>query len=116
MAKRDEDYSALLDVELLKKLVVGIGEVSKITAIPIRKIRYWEEKGIIHSQNNKEGTTRRYDYINIKKMLLIQEMLEEGFTLEASVKKVEKRLVTLNNMFKSLSDHLEDKPSHVKQK
>ena len=63
MEKRNEDYSALLDVKLLKKLVVGIGEVSKITGIPIRKIRYWEEKGIIHSQNNKGGTTRRYDYI-----------------------------------------------------
>ena len=41
MEKRNEDYSAVLDVKLLKKLVVGIGEVSKITGIPIRQIRYW---------------------------------------------------------------------------
>ena len=116
MEKRNEDYSALLDVKLLKKVVVGIGEVSKITGIPIRKIRYWEEKGIIHSQNNKGGTTRRYDYMNIKKILLIQEMLEEGFTLEASVKKVEKRLSTLNDMFKNLSNHLEDRPLNSEDK
>ncbi len=30
----------LLDFELLKKLVVGIGEVSDITGVPAIKIRY----------------------------------------------------------------------------
>ncbi len=108
MKKDFDDYSALLDVNLIKKLVVGIGEVSKITGIPVRKIRYWEEKGIINSQDSKEGSTRRFDYINIKKMLLIQEMLEEGFTLDFAAKKVEKRLAALNAMFKNLVEELKD--------
>lgn len=43
-------------------------------------------------------------------------MLEEGFTLEASVKKVEKRLSTLNDMFKNLSNHLEDRPLNSEDK
>ncbi|WP_367888755.1 hypothetical protein [Alteribacillus bidgolensis] len=28
---------------------------------------YWEEKGIIESEKEEEGTTRRYNYLNIKK-------------------------------------------------
>ena len=45
----------LLDPELIRKLVVGIGEVADITGVPTRKIRYWEEKGIIVSEHNSEG-------------------------------------------------------------
>lgn len=94
----------LLDFELLNKLVVGIGEVSDITGIPTRKIRYWEEKGIIQSENENEGTTRRYNYINVKKMILIQEMLDEGYTLDAAAEKVENRMKNLNDAFRRLAE------------
>lgn len=104
----EEKLSALLDFDLLKKLVVGIGEVSKITGIPTRKIRYWEEKGAIQSEPGAEGATRRYNYLNVKKMLLIQEMLDEGFTLDAAIKKVDKRMVTLNDAFSRLADTVLD--------
>jgi len=39
----------LFDAEFLDKLIVGIGEVSQITGIPTRQIRYWEDKKIIVS-------------------------------------------------------------------
>ena len=80
------------DFEFLEKLVVGIGEVSQITGIPTRQIRYWEDKGIIKSLTEEEGKNRRYDYKNIKKMLLIKELLDEGYTLDASAEKVKKRM------------------------
>lgn len=108
MDQKKDDISALLDFDLLKRLVVGIGEVSRITGIPTRKIRYWEEKGAIQSENEQEGSTRRYDYLNVKKMLLIQEMLDEGFTLDSAIEKVEKRMVTLDEAFKKLADTLEE--------
>ena len=79
----------LLDFDFLRKLVVGIGEVSQITGIPTRQIRYWEEKGIITSLTEEEGKNRRYDYLNIKKILLIKELLDEGYTLDASVESKE---------------------------
>ena len=72
-------------------MIVGIGEVSEITEIPQRQIRYRESKGYISSVKSKT-TTRRYNYHMIKKMLLIKELLEEGFTQESAVKKVNKRL------------------------
>lgn len=108
MNDEDHNLNVLLDFELLQKLVVGIGEVSKITGIPPRKIRYWEEKGAIKSESSAVGTTRRYNYLNVKKMLLIQEMIDEGYTLDAAIKKVEKRMVTLNEAFRKLADILPD--------
>lgn len=89
------------EIEFLEKLIVGIGEVSEITDIPQRQIRYWESKGYISSIKGKT-TTRRYDYRTIKKMLLIKELLEEGFTLESAVRKVNNRLEMVENAFKKL--------------
>jgi len=89
------------DTDFLSKLIVGIGEVSEITDIPQRQIRYWEAKGYIASVKGKT-TTRRFDYMTIKKMLLIKELLEEGFTLESAVRKVENRLRMVEDAFKKL--------------
>ena len=97
--QNDKDYSD--ELEFLQKLIVGIGEVSEITGIPQRQIRYWESKGYISSVACKT-TTRRYNYKMIKKMLLIKELLEEGFTLESAVKKVNKRLSMVENAMNKL--------------
>lgn len=108
MDKDVQKLTALLDFELLNKLIVGIGEVAKITGIPTRKIRYWEEKGAIQSEQDEEGSTRRYNYLNVKKILLIQEMVDEGFTLDAAIIKVEKRMRTLNEAFQKLANSISD--------
>ncbi|MFT3904302.1 MAG: MerR family transcriptional regulator [Niabella sp.] len=92
MAKSKSNKDLSFDFDFLDKLVVGIGEVSQITDIPTRQIRYWEEKGIIKSLTEEEGKNRRYDYENIKKMLLIKELLDEGYTLDTSAEKVKKRM------------------------
>ncbi|WP_410879348.1 MerR family transcriptional regulator [Myroides sp. DW712] len=91
--KESKDSADLsFDFDFLDKLVVGIGEVAQITGIPTRQIRYWEEKGIITSLTEEEGKNRRYNYENIKKMLLIKELMEEGYTLDASADKVKRRM------------------------
>ncbi|WP_047152879.1 MerR family transcriptional regulator [Aneurinibacillus tyrosinisolvens] len=104
MDKNEQAENILLDFDLLSKLVVGIGEVSNITGVPQRQIRYWEEKGIIQPVKEGEGTTRKYDYLNIKKILLIKELLEDGFTLDAAAKKVQERMKSINEVFKKLSN------------
>ena len=90
------------DFDFLDKLIVGIGEVSQITGIPTRQIRYWEDKEIITSLTEKEGKNRRYDYKNIKKMLLIKELLEEGYTLDAAAEKVKKRMEAIEEVLGKL--------------
>ncbi|MBX2874738.1 MAG: MerR family transcriptional regulator [Saprospiraceae bacterium] len=87
-----EENNLYLDYEFLDKLVVGIGEVSSITAVPTRQIRYWEDKGIIKSLSDEKGKNRRYDYANIKKILLIKELMDDGYSLDGAVKKVDNRI------------------------
>ncbi|MDM1044850.1 MerR family transcriptional regulator [Myroides sp. 1354] len=93
------------DFDFLDKLVVGIGEVSQITGIPTRQIRYWEEKGIVTSLTEEEGKNRKYNYENIKKMLLIKELMEEGYTLDASADKVKKRMEMIEDTLTKLKNH-----------
>lgn len=104
MTKKTSDKDLSFDFDFLDKLVVGIGEVSQITGIPTRQIRYWEDKGIIISLTEEEGKNRRYNYENIKKILLIKELMDEGYTLDASAEKVKKRMEmiaeTLNKLKK----------------
>ncbi len=95
---------SLFDPKLVSQLKVTIGDVSEVTGIPQRKLRYWEDKGIIKSSETKQGTTRKFDYFNIKKILLIKELLDEGFTLESSVKKVEGRIKNLEESFNKLQE------------
>jgi DNA-binding transcriptional MerR regulator len=101
-SKIDNDLS--FDFDFLDKLVVGIGEVSQITGIPTRQIRYWEEKGIITSLTEEEGKNRRYDYKNIKKMLLVKELLDEGYTLDASAEKVKNRMKMIEETLNKLKN------------
>lgn len=102
MAKKDSNKDLSFDFDFLDKLVVGIGEVAQITDIPTRQIRYWEDKGIISSLTEEEGKNRRYDYKNIKKMLLIKELMDEGYTLDASAEKVKKRMKLINETLSKL--------------
>jgi len=92
----------LFDSEFLDKLIVGIGEVSQITGIPTRQIRYWEDKKIIVSLTEEEGKNRRYDYPNIKKMLLIKELLDEGYTLDAAEVKIKNRMSMISDTLSKL--------------
>ncbi|MBD8500432.1 MerR family transcriptional regulator [Paenibacillus arenosi] len=103
----NEELKNLLDFDLLSKLVVGIGEVSEITGVPTRQIRYWEEKGIINSSQEAEGTTRKYDYLNVKKIILVKELLDDGYTLDAAAKKVGDRMKIINEAFAKLAQRSE---------
>ncbi len=103
MKKEKSGNEVLLDPELIRKLVVGIGEVSDITGLPTRKIRYWEEKGIIESEHNSEGETRKYNFFNIKKIIMIKELVDEGYTLDAAAVKVNKSIDTFYKTFMELT-------------
>jgi DNA-binding transcriptional MerR regulator len=100
----DDNNQMYYDFDLLSKLVVGIGEVSDMTGVPTRKIRYWEDKGIIRSVQEADGSTRRYDYVNIKKIVLVQELLDDGYTLDAAARKVEDRMKHINDIFQKISN------------
>lgn len=89
------------DEQILKRLVVGIGEVAEISGVPQRQLRYWEEKGIIDPVEPHSGV-RRYDYPTVKKVLLVKELVDEGYTLDGAARKVEQRVEKLNQAFGEL--------------
>lgn len=100
-----EVANLLDDHAFLSKLVVGIGEVSEITGIPQRQLRYWQDKGIIKASTEvAPSSTRRFDYLEIKKILLLKELLDEGYTLEAAAQKLEKRMELINTAFGKLKE------------
>ncbi|MFP7737469.1 MerR family transcriptional regulator [Priestia aryabhattai] len=98
------EFNFFEELEFLTKLKVGIGETSEITGIPQRQLRYWENKGIISSLPHEKGNVRRYDYTTIKKILLIKEQLDEGYTLEGAIKKVNKRIEYVEEMFEKIKE------------
>lgn len=106
----EKEIKLSFDYEFLEKLIVGIGEVSQITNIPTRQIRYWEEKGIITSLTEKEGKNRRYDYKNVKKLILIKELVDEGYTLDAAADKVQKRIEVIEQTLSKLNNRQKDCP------
>ena len=97
------EVNILMDVDFLVSVIVAIGEVANITGVPARKIRYWDEKGYIEPVD-KESTYRQYDYLNIKRIVLIKEMLDEGYTLEVAAKKVIERCMKIEDIFQRLKN------------
>jgi DNA-binding transcriptional MerR regulator len=98
----EADIEILMDVEFLVSVIVAIGEVANVTGVPQRKIRYWDEKGLIEPVDST-STYRQYDYLNIKKIVLIQELLDEGYTLDMASKKVNERCMKMADVFKRVS-------------
>ena len=84
--------------EFLTKVIVGIGEVAEITGVPVRKLRYWQEKGII-SPVDANASSRQFDLANIKKIILVQELLDDGYTLDAAAAKVKARTEKISSVF-----------------
>lgn len=104
MPKDKLALSPLLDSPILSRLIVGIGEVSDITGVSARQLRYWESKGLINSIDDSSSTNRKYDYSNIEKIVLIKDFLDQGFTLEAAARRLEERIQRLNKAIITLSD------------
>lgn len=93
--------------EFLGKVIVGIGEVAEMTGVPVRKLRYWQDKGII-TPVDPNATSRQFDLANVKKVVLIQELLDDGYTLDAAAAKVNTRMERISSILGMLSFTRED--------
>ena len=71
-------------------LLVGISELSKVTGVSPRQIRYWEQKGYIESTGEKSGN-RKFKLPMVVKVEIIKHFLDEGYTLTASVERAHQR-------------------------
>ncbi|MGX6961577.1 MerR family transcriptional regulator [Vagococcus xieshaowenii] len=85
-------------------LVIGIGELSEMTGVTTRQLRYWESKGFIESQQNEHHTARNFSLVNIIKVELIKGFLDEGFTLKKSVEKAHLKMELIGNIKKIFNE------------
>ncbi len=66
-----------------------IGDLAQMTGVSTRQLRYWESKGIIESLSREgEQNARVYNYATYHRVQLIKDYLDEGYTLQAAVGKV----------------------------
>lgn len=74
-------------------LLVGISELSKMTEVSPRQLRYWEQKGLIASVPQPEdNAARKYRLPVVVKVELIKKFLDEGYTLTKAVEKAEEKI------------------------
>ncbi len=59
------------------KKVISIGVVSELTGISQRKIRYYEERGLIFPERSNKGI-RKYSFQDVEALMKIAEKMEEG--------------------------------------
>lgn len=97
----------LCDIPFLLELVLGIGEVSALTGVPQRQLRYWQEKGLIEVLNERANTTRKFDYFSVKKIKHIWAYLELGYSLDDSASKAETELKPLRKSIDKYRKKLE---------
>lgn len=107
MPKSNLTIPTLLDSPILPRLIVGIGEVSDMTGVSARQIRYWESKGIITSMGDSGSKNRKYDYFNIEKIVQINEFLKQGFTLEGAARRLEESIRKPHKAIITVSDQAE---------
>lgn len=74
-------------IGLLNELQIGIGDISEVTEVSTRQLRYWEKKGYIQSLKTKTGQTRKYRLSEVYRILMIKMYLDEGYNLAKAVEK-----------------------------
>ncbi|MFC6169441.1 MerR family transcriptional regulator [Loigolactobacillus jiayinensis] len=72
----------------IDRLIFGISQISQMTAISPRQLRYWEKRGYISSLPEKEGASRQYNLKMTIRIIGIKQFLDEGYTLATAVQKV----------------------------
>ncbi|MTV82088.1 MerR family transcriptional regulator [Secundilactobacillus folii] len=71
------------------KLVFRIGELSRMTEVSSRQLRYWEQRGYISAMTrNDQNKARVYDFHTFIEVRIIKRLLDEGYRLPAAVERM----------------------------
>lgn len=87
-----------------EKKVLTIGTVCELTGLSARKIRYYEERGLIFPERTSTGN-RKYSFSDVETLVLIANHLEDGtktFEIKQELKreKINVRLYDINSDIK----------------
>ncbi|MBI2608003.1 MAG: MerR family transcriptional regulator [Deltaproteobacteria bacterium] len=77
------------EIQIPDRLFFKIGDVSKITGLKPYVLRYWESEFKTISPNKSQKNQRVYRREDIKKILLIKQLLhKERYSIEGAKKKI----------------------------
>ncbi|MGG5359279.1 MULTISPECIES: MerR family transcriptional regulator [unclassified Enterococcus] len=90
------------------QLLIGISELSEIVGVSPRQLRYWEQKGFIHSVSNDANAPRKYRIPTVAKVEMIKKFLDEGYTLAKAAEKAAERIKMFHHVRTVFSKCLKD--------
>ncbi len=91
-----------------ERLLIGISELSEMSGVSTRQLRYWEQKDFIKSVS-KEGTSpRKYRLTVVVKVEMIKKYLDDGFKLSRAVEKAEEKIQLLRHIRRAYSSMLKN--------
>lgn len=77
----------------IDEMILGIGDVARVTGVSPSQLRYWERKGYVHSAEVTGGGNRKFSYKTVIEIRQIKTFLDEGYTLSSAVQRAQKRSV-----------------------
>jgi len=86
------------------RLVFRIGELSSMTDVSARQLRYWEKKGLITSREREDGQQARvYTFKTFIKVSMMKYFLDAGYTLNGAAKQAQAREKRVKYIHKFIS-------------
>ena len=87
------------------QLTIGISELSRMTGVSPRQLRYWQKKGYIIPKNEDEpGRARVYTLKMVIKAAAMSNLLQTGYTLKAAAAQVDERMRPAQTIYHLLAD------------
>lgn len=62
--------------------IIAIGDLAKSIGVTTRTLRYWEEVGIIESEERADGANRGYSPYFVRRIKFIMKLKELGLTIK----------------------------------
>ena len=62
--------------------IIAIGDLAKSVGLTTRTLRYWEEVGIIESEERTDGANRGYSPYYVRRIKFIMKLKELGLTIK----------------------------------
>ncbi|MCM0599563.1 MerR family transcriptional regulator [Periweissella fabalis] len=117
MEKEPVQYQLFRKIFSAERMVFRIGELSAMTGVSSRQLRYWEQKNYIQAmERGDEQAARSYRFREYARVMGIKYFQDQGYTLSASVKKINEYIDMANfvHVFvKEAIQTIEDYGDHI---
>lgn len=92
--------------EAMAQIQIPLSEISRVTGVSPRQIRYWEEKGFLTSHQAQKNQNHKFNFFALTKVLEIKKYLDQGFTLQAAVEKQKERKNIGRSIYRFIAERL----------